>query len=346
MIILINAIEIYKEIISDLHNHHTNTKISHLNRSILFKNKIRIIFLVDSVNEERTLAVLLPVGTNVSVLNRFPKWKGANISVNKINSYINLLDTNDYVILSQAHGSDEKIFEIVINDIVNELSNENSFNGTVSCLVRVLNKWKRFFDFHSTIELPEHTQQGLFGELLVLKQLISAFGEKAVEFWSGAEKETHDFYVNGHAIEIKTSSLKDSEKIRISSEYQLDTEDVDGNLYLYVNFVRRSTSDGQKLSDLVEIIDNMISEQTRTKFHDKLFNYGYIVSCGDKYTCGFHLRSTNEFEIEQGFPCITKSLLPQGVSDIAYSIDLNLCNDFKISWEDILTQIKEDSSDE
>lgn len=39
-----------------------------------------------------------------------------------------------------------------------------------------------------------------------------------------------------HAIEVKTSSLKDSERIRISSEYQLDAEDVDGMLFLYVNF--------------------------------------------------------------------------------------------------------------
>ena len=346
MNILINAIEIYKEILFDLHHHHFDTKITHLNRSYLFRNKIRIIFLIDSATEERTLAVLLPVGTNASVSNKFPKWKGANISVNKINSYVNMLDTNDYIILSQAPESDEKIFEIVVNDIVNELSNENSFNGTVPCLVRVLNKWKRFFDFHSTIDLPEQTQQGLYGELLVLRQLISDFGDKAVEFWSGAEKETHDFYVNGHAIEVKTSSLKDSERIRISSEYQLDTDDVEGKLFLYVNFVRRSSSDGQRLSDMVEIIDNMISEQSRAKFHDKLFNYGYIVSFGEKYACGFHLRSANSYEVESDFPSMTKALLPQGVSDISYSIDLNLCNDFKKSWEEILTKIKEDNPDE
>lgn len=343
---LINAIEIYKEILSDIHNQHTDNKVSHLNRSILLTNKIRLIFIIDAQNENRTLAVLLPGGTSSSVTNKFPKWKGANISVNKIDAYINKADTNNYVIISQSQGFDEKIFDIVVNDIASELSVENSYNGTVSCLVRVLNKWKRFFDFHSSIEMPEQTQQGLYGELLVLKLLINTFGSKAIDFWSGAEKETHDFYVNGHAIEVKTSSLKDSERIRISSEYQLDAEDVDGMLFLYVNFVRRSSTDGQKLSDIVALIDAMIDETSRIKFHDKLFNYGYIVSYGDKYTCGFHVRSTNEYKIETGFPCITRLLLPQGVTDIAYSIDLNLCNDFKTSWENIIDQIKEDDSHE
>ena len=36
----------------------------------------------------------------------------------------------------------------------------------------------------------------------MLKKLIQEFGSEAIAYWTGPDKETHDFYVNGNAIEV------------------------------------------------------------------------------------------------------------------------------------------------
>jgi predicted AAA+ superfamily ATPase len=100
----------------------------------------------------------------------------------------------------------------------------------ISCLSDTLGKWKKFFALNTEIIMSEQMQEGLYGELLVLQKLIYKFGEEAVSYWSGADKETHDFYINGSAVEVKTTASKSTEKIRISSEHQLNPSDVVGTL--------------------------------------------------------------------------------------------------------------------
>ena len=334
-----NAIKIYQEIIADFKKAE-NSSLTVLNRSILLKNKIRIVYIVAAKDHQRIIAVMLPKDCTKEPLSRFPKWHGIEFAYDHITEYQNPNTENEYIIISQSKDYDSGIFEIIANDITDQLEKISTQKKMISCLSDTLSKWKKFFALNSDVIMSEQLQEGLYGELLVLQKLIFNFGDEAVSYWSGADKETHDFYVNGSAIEVKTTSAKSNEKIRISSEHQLNPKDVENTLFLYVNMVRKSRSDGTTLPEIIKSIHSGISEPYRSLFEEKLFKYGYISSCEERYTLGFHLRSYQTYKVEDTFPNIVPDNLDNGISEVTYSLDLNACSDFVIEWSDIINTLK------
>ncbi|MGN0606608.1 MAG: PD-(D/E)XK motif protein [Oscillospiraceae bacterium] len=334
-----NAIKIYQEIIADLKKPE-NSNFSVLNRSILLKNRIRIVYIVAAKDVQRIIAVMLPKDCKKDPLNRFPKWHGIEFSYDRITEYQNPNSESEYIIISQSKDYDGGIFEIIANDITDQLEKISTQKKMFSCLSDTLSKWKKFFALNSDVIMSEQMQEGLYGELLVLKKLIYNFGNEAVSYWSGADKETHDFYVNGSAVEVKTAASKSTEKIKISSEHQLNPKDVENSLYLYVNMVRKSRVDGETLPDIIENIQSGLSESHKSLFLEKLFQYGYIPSCEERYTLGFHLRSHQTYKVEYNFPNIVPDNLDNGISEVTYSLDLNACTDFVTEWDDVVNTMK------
>ncbi len=334
-----NAIKIYQEIIADFKKAE-NSSLAVLNRSILLKNKIRIVYIVAAKDHQRIIAVMLPKDCTKEPLNRFPKWHGIEFAYDHITEYQNPNSENEYIIISQSKDYDSVIFEIIANDITDQLEKISIQKKMISCLSDTLSKWKKFFALNSDVIMSEQLQEGLYGELLVLQKLIFNFGDEAVSYWSGADKETHDFYVNGSAIEVKTTSAKSNEKIRISSEHQLNPKDVENTLFLYVNMVRKSRSDGTTLPDIIKAIHSGLSEPYSSFFEEKLFKYGYISSCEERYTLGFHLRSHQTYKVEETFPNIVPDNLDNGISEVTYSLDLNACTNFVTDWSDIIRTLK------
>ena len=334
-----NVNKIYQDIIADFKKPE-NLNLTVLNRSILLKNNIRLVYIVTGKEMQRIIAVLLPEHCKKEPLSSFPKWHGIDFTYSHISDYQNSNGENEYIFISQAQDYDSGIFEIIASDITDQLAKLSTQKKMLSCLSDTLSKWRKFFAIHSDVIMPEQLQEGLYGELIVLKKLIFNFGNGAVSYWSGADKETHDFYVNGSAIEVKTTAAKSNEKIRISSEHQLNPNDVDNSLFLYVNNVRKSRSDGETLPNLIESIQNTLSEPQKSLFEEKLFQYGYVPACMERYILGFHLRSHQTFKVEEKFPNIVPDKLDNGISEVTYSLDLNACTSFVIDWNEIITVLK------
>lgn len=334
-----NAIKIYQEIIAEFEKEE-NSNCSVLNRSILLKNKIRIVYIVAAKNRQRIIAVMLPNGCHKEPISRFPKWHGIEFNYDHISEYKNANSENEYIIISQSKDYDSGIFEIIANDITEQLEKLSVQNKMINCLSETLSKWKKFFLLNSDVVMSEQMQEGLYGELLVLKKLMLEFGCDAVSYWSGADRETHDFYVNSSAVEVKTTAAKSTEKIRISSEYQLNPKDVAGKLFLYVNMVRKSRTDGETLPVIIKSIADMLPEDYKQLFFEKLFRYGYVSCCEERYVIGFHLRSHQLFLVEDSFPNIVPDNLNNGVSEVTYSLDLNVCTDYIASWDDAVNTLK------
>ena len=55
---------------------------------------------------------------------------------------------------------------------------------------------------------------------------------------------------------------------------------------------------------------------------------------------GFHLRSHQLFLVEDSFPNIVPDNLNNGVSEVTYSLDLNVCTDYIASWDDAVNTLK------
>lgn len=333
---MIDALRIYTELFNDLNSEHYSN-YQHIERSIVLANRIRIIYLVVRQTSSRIIAVSLPEKYDIN----FPKWKGIEFQTGSSSIYSSSGDSKDYIFIKQCKEYDGKIFEIIANDISKKLDSLSDISETVFCLQNTLNRWRKFFQTSRDIILSEIEQIGLYGELLVLKKLIQEFNADAVEYWTGPNKETHDFYVNGNAIEVKTTSVNSGDKVKISSEYQLDYNDVEKQLILYVNTIRKSNSDGETLNSVIEDIRLCLDETNRESFDEKLFWYGYLEAYKDKYKLGFHLRKKEVYKIGTDFPSITPIKLSKGISGVSYYLDLNICQDYMTSWENCVKEIRE-----
>ena len=185
----------------------------------------------------------------------------------------------------------------------------------------------------------ENTQQGLYGELYILEKLLAIYGDNVVNCWTGCNAETHDFYCGKDAIEIKSSSAKGPDKVKISNEYQLDNTSIIGNLYLIYIKLKKSEVDGECLSDIVNRILEKLNPNMKIIFLDKLLKIGYIHQMSEAYMVNFRVREENGFIVSEDFPKIIGKMINTGIGAVSYELSLDACNRFSISTEAILEEI-------
>ncbi len=308
-----------------------------LSRKLWLNNGIEYILFYDRRNDTRQIGIKLENDYDINIIKKFPNWSGIEIRVHDI--MIEKKGT-PYLIFAQLEEYDSIIYEVVMENILKNLDSIEKNNRFLLVIKKTLDKWKTFFSLHGKAVMSEEMQQGLYGELQFLYRLIEKYGENSVSFWSGYNRETHDFYIDGNGIEVKTTSSNHANIITINNEFQLDNRDVKKNLFLYFLALRRSKNDGEKLSEMVKKITEQISNKENLNgFEEKLFRYGYIVSNPELYTSGFHIRFNKFFKVGIDFPKIIKNDLPSGVCNISYKLDLDLCKEYSMEFAELLKNI-------
>ncbi len=301
---------------------------SRLARRLKMNNGIVIIFAVDKTNY---LLELYIQADEMPKKNTFPHWKGVEIGVARLPEYGD--DVTEYVLLKQAYQSEGHIFQIISEDIRLMLEKLEDSREVILCFSAVLTKWRNFFLLEKDIRLSQEREQGLLGELIFLKQLLEMCGHEAIAYWVGCNEETHDFYIKGNAVEVKTTVQKSPYKMNISSEYQLDTKDVMNSLYLQFFALRKSENDGFTLSDAVHAIEATLVSDSECfqQFEQKLEKYGYLKACEDLYQTGYFIRENCMYIVNSDFPRIEKSELDTGVSNVSYTVNVDMCQKFLVS---------------
>ena len=197
--------DIYKEILSDV-TAETKHTLPFAMRMVKFNNGIMVVFAVNIATRMRS--AFLSVASEASK-NRFPRWKGVEINTAALPAYG--VDT-PFVVLSQLPNSASDIFEIVVEDLRNQLKAAKNNEESLTVIIKVLAKWKEFFAADKELIMSEIRQQGLYGELLFLNECMNFYGAEAVLHWAGSEDETHDFYFGPNAVEVKTTSVQKFEE--------------------------------------------------------------------------------------------------------------------------------------
>lgn len=320
--------EIFTEILKVAkENEHGKSRLA---RRLKMDNGAVIIFAVDKI----TFALELYVQFEETPEKiSFPRWKGVEIGTATLPEYGDSL--GKCIFLKQSEQSEGYIFEIIVEDLRVSIEQLQNLKNIISCFSNVLTKWRNFFLLEKDIQLSKERELGLLGELSLLKQLIGIYGEVAVSFWSGCNDETHDFYIQGNAIEVKATAQKAPYKANISSEYQLDTQDVLNDLYLQFYAFRKSESDGFTLSEIVRDVElSLISDTTfLQQFYEKLIRYGYLTACAELYQTGYFVREDSLYKVGTGFPRIERSKLETGLSNVTYSISIDMCQKFLVAEE-------------
>lgn len=311
-----------------------------LSRKIILDNDIQIIAYLSRSNMRRQIAI---------VFNQIEDYiKISNINGIKFELQDIFENNNMYSCMLISQSNDEyNIFEIVVNSIIQELKKLQTNNKIINVIQNSILNWKRFFERDNKIIMSENVQQGLYAELLLLEFLIKEFGEKSVFYWAGCEKELHDFYINNSAVEVKSSSIRKPYEIRISSENQLSTTDIAGNLYLYCVFLKKSSIDGENICEIIKRIKVLLKNDVScmNEFNNKIFLAGYIENNEELYKCFFRKRDIKYYEINAGFPCIIPNNLMTGITHVQYTISIDKCSDYEINSENFRRKLGAQKND-
>ncbi len=327
--------EMYTSIKKDIQNR-DNYPGRNASRMLEYVNGIIMVFSIEIVSLRREAYISLadfPEGI------QFPKWRGISIDIAQLPVYGS---DRYYVRFVQLPESEDYIFEIVVEDLRQAVTKLQSSENGINTIIDILTKWKRFFQSEKGLVMTDELQEGLYGELTFLEKSLTSIGTSSVANWVGGEKETHDFYFGSNAVEVKTTSGKEPYSVQISSEYQLDTKDVAGRLFLYAVALRKSKQSGERLPEIVSRIrDRLIGDSSmKIRFNEKLLQYGYIDGIEELYVTGFYIRDTYVYEVKSEFPQIIRTMLRSGVSKVTYELSLSQCTPYICSDEQLIRVLR------
>lgn len=235
------------------------------------------------------------------------------------------------------------IFTTLVQDIVDCLTSLADGRAAISAFITRLKRWQAFLEKHHPEGLSEIAQQGLYGELWFLRQLVFPHLElfKGVRCWTGPKGTQQDFQFPGCAVEVKTTSAKQHQKLAIASERQLDDTGAGEIVLLHLSLDVRQ-GQGETLPEMVTSVRSLVAGDSiaRDELENLLFEIGYLDLHTTRYeNIGYTIREYNYFKVGTDFPKIIESDLRNGVGDVRYTISVAECKRFSIPETEIIALI-------
>ena len=172
---------------------------------------------------------------------------------------------------------------------------------------------------------------GLVAELLVLNRLLDR-SPSAWRAWRGPTGDRHDFRVGNVSLEVKASLHSVASGVTINGLGQLDAP-TGGTLHL-LHLVLEPVANG--VLSLANLARSAMSKADEPSRIETLLNGA---GCPDAFAeewnrHRFRRESEDLYEVRPGFPRLTRTMLidglvPHGVHDVAYTIDLSAAGDLR-----------------
>ena len=245
------------------------------------------------------------------------------------------------------------VFTALAEDVSPRVVTAPDIRQAITALLDRLRHWQHFLAAGHDGLGPE-AQRGLWGELHVLRaHLVPALGPTAaVEGWKAPAATNQDFQFSTGSIEVKTTSAKQPQAVRITSERQLDDTGT-GTLLLHVVIVDErevppgGTAPGTSLPEMITALRAALAENASAidQFNDRLLETGWLDVQAQRYeTRRWALRKELVFMVQPGFPRLVESALPTGVGSVSYDLSLAACEPFATGIADAVALLAEASN--
>ena len=228
----------------------------------------------------------------------------------------------------------QEIFRTLCLDIVSVASRATSEAEAISISLMRTWRWHHLLRGGSDTRLTPQEQMGLLGELFVLERLLlpSLEPADAVSAWRGPFDAPKDFQIGRIAVEAKAHRSGATPSIAISSEDQLDAEDID-MLFLFVTELNSAPVDAADSVNLQDVANRLtdriysLNPSSATAFESLLLASGLRLE--DDYSATNWLEGGSRlYLVNDVFPRITRAELRTGVSRVRYNITLTDCEPF------------------
>lgn len=239
-----------------------------------------------------------------------------------------------------------EVFSALAEDVAVRVESSPPERAALALIDR-LRRWQRFLSASREGLGPEQ-QRGLWAELHVLgRRLIHAKEPyAAVDAWKGPHGAHQDFQLVGGAIEVKATTAKRPQAVRITSERQLDGTGCPALMLLVLILDEREAAGagavGQSLAEAVAALRLVLASSPAALdlFNDRLLDAGWLDAHAHRYDLlRWTVRSEHCYHVAAAFPRITEQMLPQGIGNVSYDLSLSVCEAFSIAPADAIKMV-------
>jgi hypothetical protein len=192
-------------------------------------------------------------------------------------------------------------------------------------VTEVLEQWRQFL-IAGAGPPGRDRLAALFGELVVLLDVVRAPGSERIDAWVGLFRGRHDFRRGATAVEVKTTRSHTSRVVTIHGEDQL-LEPEGGKLFLHLVRLEEVPEGGRSVSS---VVDEILAAGAPARNVFEALTAGGMPAA-DLSAAGrvqFDVRERVTFPIDADAPRIvpasfTTGARPVGVIDVSYRIDLD-----------------------
>ncbi len=233
--------------------------------------------------------------------------------------------TSEYFFnLALQNKEDQDIFYRLCLDLIDRTKDVFVRKVALEVINNRLKRWKAFLRGRKKYLLSAREVRGLFAELEFVHKGLTEYGNQlaVLEGWQGPLDEPQDFVLGDFAVEVKSLTGLQKDKVRISSEYQLVTH-LD-NLFLHVIYLAEfhDCTKGFSLNAQVEVVrDAIVDTDHKDIFDSRLYETGYLELKDYDAPC-YSVTKHISFHVREGFPRISPEDLADGVSGVIYDLDL------------------------
>lgn len=261
------------------------------------------------------------------------RFKGVDMQ----NLSIEFYRESNHIILKLVNPS----FADLFNDLVLSLYNKICFISDPDIygkeFTQAFYRWNGFFSDNPGSGLSEDGVKGIFGELLLLKDLVNTSDALTVNdmlgSWKGPYDAVNDFELDQSLVEVKT---KDDSKLhtRISSEFQLAGKP-GKQLSLCVVSVIADPVDGLSVAQVISSVKELVWERfgDMTIFINALARKGLFNQNLPQYDhYRFRPVAMAFYDCNHDrFPKIIPGNLADGISGVQYNLGISALEEFKTS---------------
>ena len=184
-----------------------------------------------------------------------------------------------FIELSNVGNIDVILFGAFLDELLKSIEDRT---GLLLVEIRnLLEKWKSLLSLDTEKVMSLTSLVGLFGELLLLDNLVNERKIATLDNWVGPNGNRHDFEFLQHSIEVKSTTVKNGNEIHVSGVTQL--EPYQGKTVNILRIKLEVEPNGVSLPQLIKkiITANVINLE---KFKEKLLKLGYSVEAEDLYS--------------------------------------------------------------
>lgn len=209
-----------------------------------------------------------------------------------------------------------EVFASLVDDVLARIT--LAPNEAPTAIHAGLDDWQRLLN--ASTALGSEQARGLFGELLVLRELARTNAPHAVQCWTGPDSAAHDFTTPRGDIEVKTSSA-DGLDVTVSSLIQLDH--IGPAPLVLVRVAVQASPQGESIDELVADLETMGCPPGA--LHQRLSMVGHTPHLpeAERFVLVGPLRG---WLVGDDFPGLRRSEIPEtrrdAISRVSYTISL------------------------